>query len=147
MVLASAALGLGAALILSYTALFILYPGRSLFGLCFDAFKAADFIVASFVGSSAFNVVAVREAFASTGGIPDGAILGLSLDAAETEDNDAIDDFLDATRDALSAASERVRLKFGYACSSALDQWDAIERAAEQYRSRPAATVTVVSVG
>jgi len=58
-----------------------------------------------------------------------------------------LDDFLDAARDALSAASERVRQKFGYACSSALDQWDAIERAAEQYRSQPAVSVTVVSVG
>lgn len=58
----------------------------------------------------------------------------------------ALDAFLDAAHDALSAASERVRQKFGYACSSALDQWDAIERTAQQYRSQPAARVTVVSV-
>lgn len=58
----------------------------------------------------------------------------------------SLDTFLDAAHDALSAASERVRQKFGYACSSALDQWDAIERTAQQYRSHPAARVTVVSV-
>jgi uncharacterized repeat protein (TIGR04042 family) len=57
-----------------------------------------------------------------------------------------LDAFLDATRQGLMAASERVRHKFGYACSSALDQWDAIERTAQPFRSQPAARVTVVSV-
>ncbi|WP_069268571.1 MSMEG_0570 family nitrogen starvation response protein [Paraburkholderia nodosa] len=57
-----------------------------------------------------------------------------------------LDAFLDATHDALAAASERVRQKFGYACSSALDQWDVIERTAQPFRSQPAALVTVVSV-
>jgi uncharacterized repeat protein (TIGR04042 family) len=54
--------------------------------------------------------------------------------------------FLVKARDALCAASERVREKFGYACSSAQDQWAAIELAAQPYRSQPAAQVTVVSV-
>ena len=57
-----------------------------------------------------------------------------------------LDTFLDTAREALSAASERVREKFGYACSSALDQWAVIERTAQQYRSHPATRVTVVSV-
>ncbi|MFT0172619.1 MSMEG_0570 family nitrogen starvation response protein [Paraburkholderia mimosarum] len=58
----------------------------------------------------------------------------------------ALDAFLDATHDALAAASERVRQKFGYACSSALDQWDVIERTAQPFRSQLTALVTVVSV-
>ncbi|MBB3259087.1 putative repeat protein (TIGR04042 family) [Paraburkholderia bannensis] len=59
-----------------------------------------------------------------------------------------LDVFLDRTRDALAAASERVREKFGYACSSALDQWAAIERRAEPFRANGAqlAQVTVVRV-
>ena len=58
----------------------------------------------------------------------------------------ALDDFLTRAHDGLEAASGRVREKFGYACSSALDQWGAIERTASQYRSHPAAQVTVLSV-
>ncbi|VVD77335.1 MSMEG_0570 family nitrogen starvation response protein [Pandoraea terrigena] len=58
----------------------------------------------------------------------------------------AIDEFLDTANRALVAASDRVRAKFGYACSSAMDQWNVIERAAEPYRSIPAACVTVLSV-
>ncbi|QGZ65408.1 MSMEG_0570 family nitrogen starvation response protein [Paraburkholderia acidisoli] len=58
----------------------------------------------------------------------------------------ALDDFLACAHAALDAASGRVREKFGYACSSALDQWQALERTATQYRSQPAAQVTVVSV-
>ncbi|HEV3430206.1 MAG TPA: MSMEG_0570 family nitrogen starvation response protein [Paraburkholderia sp.] len=57
-----------------------------------------------------------------------------------------LDLFLANAHAALEAASERVRQKFGYACSSALDQWASIERAAEPYRFQPAAEVTVVSV-
>lgn len=59
-----------------------------------------------------------------------------------------LDVFLDHTRDALAAASERVREKFGYACSSALDQWAAIERRAEPFHAQDAqdAQVTVVRV-
>jgi uncharacterized repeat protein (TIGR04042 family) len=57
-----------------------------------------------------------------------------------------LDTFLSSAHDALTAASERVREKFGYLCSSALDQWAALEHTAEAYRSHPAAQVTVVSV-
>lgn len=58
----------------------------------------------------------------------------------------ALDDFLACAHDGLEAASGRVREKFGYACSSALDQWSAIERTAKQFHSLPTAQVTVVSV-
>ncbi|WP_322048339.1 MSMEG_0570 family nitrogen starvation response protein [Paraburkholderia sp. J67] len=57
-----------------------------------------------------------------------------------------LDQFLANAHAALDAASERVRAKFGYACSSALDQWASIERAAEPFRSQALAEVTIVSV-
>jgi uncharacterized repeat protein (TIGR04042 family) len=40
-----------------------------------------------------------------------------------------VPEFLERTRTALSIASERVREKYGFACSSALDQLAAIEEA------------------
>jgi len=43
----------------------------------------------------------------------------------------AVPDFLERTRAALNIASERVREKYGFACSSALDQLGAIEQTAE----------------
>jgi uncharacterized repeat protein (TIGR04042 family) len=52
-------------------------------------------------------------------------------------------DFLERSRSMLNVASERVRDKFGYACSSALDQLQVIEgRAAECETS---AEVTVLA--
>jgi uncharacterized repeat protein (TIGR04042 family) len=56
-----------------------------------------------------------------------------------------LDVFLSHTHNALSAASERVREKFGYACSSALDQWAEIERRAEPFLAQDA-QVTVVRI-
>ncbi|WP_433633710.1 MSMEG_0570 family nitrogen starvation response protein [Nocardia sp. CA-120079] len=44
-----------------------------------------------------------------------------------------IAEFLARTRTALNEASERVRAKFGYYCSSAADQLTAIERTAAQF--------------
>ncbi|MCJ2083767.1 MSMEG_0570 family nitrogen starvation response protein [Methylobacterium sp. J-090] len=43
----------------------------------------------------------------------------------------AVDDFVEKTRTALNIASERVREKYGFACSSALDQLARIEAAAK----------------
>lgn len=43
----------------------------------------------------------------------------------------ALDDFVEKTRTALNIASERVREKYGFACSSALDQLARIEAAAK----------------
>ncbi len=52
-----------------------------------------------------------------------------------------IDDFVAKTRTALTIASERVREKYGFACSSALDQLARIESAAE--RQTPGGLVKV----
>jgi uncharacterized repeat protein (TIGR04042 family) len=56
-----------------------------------------------------------------------------------------MDDFMRRSRTALHLASERVRLKYGYACSSAMDQLARLEARALSYPSDTAA-VTVVSL-
>lgn len=53
-------------------------------------------------------------------------------------------DFVRRSQAALNLASERVRQRYGYACSSAAHQLSEIERRAHQYQTDPAATVTVV---
>ncbi|ACK86156.1 MSMEG_0570 family nitrogen starvation response protein [Methylorubrum extorquens] len=55
----------------------------------------------------------------------------------------ALDDFVEKTRRALNIASERVREKYGFACSSALDQLARIEAAAK--RQEPRGQVTIES--
>jgi len=45
----------------------------------------------------------------------------------------AVPDFLARSREALNIASERVRAKYGFACSSALDQLRRIEEMAAQF--------------
>ena len=57
----------------------------------------------------------------------------------------AMDDFLQRTSEALGIASERVRAKFGFACSQAMDQLAEIEQIAGQFADRPDAEVTVVA--
>lgn len=52
-----------------------------------------------------------------------------------------VDDFVEKTRAALTIASERVREKYGFACSSAIDQLARIEAAAK--RQPPDGRVTV----
>lgn len=54
-----------------------------------------------------------------------------------------LDDFMTRTRSAMHAASERVREKYGYACSAAADQMEIIERDAMRYMSTHDAKVTV----
>ena len=54
-------------------------------------------------------------------------------------------DFADRARTALTIASDRVRAKFGFACTSAAAQLDEIERAAARFASDPAARVSVVA--
>lgn len=56
-----------------------------------------------------------------------------------------LDDFVERSRAALNIASERVRAKYGFACSSALDQLARIETAAGRFAGAPDARVTVVS--
>jgi uncharacterized repeat protein (TIGR04042 family) len=55
----------------------------------------------------------------------------------------ALADFVERSRVMLRIGSERVRVKYGYACSAAMDQLAAIEEVAAGFD--PAATVTVVA--
>ena len=57
-----------------------------------------------------------------------------------------LDDFLARSREALHIGSERVREKYGFACSSALDQLEKIERVALRYSDIPSAAVTVLAL-
>ena len=52
-------------------------------------------------------------------------------------------DFLHRASTALNIASERVREKYGYACSSALDQLRRIEETVALHAANPDARVTV----
>jgi uncharacterized repeat protein (TIGR04042 family) len=52
-----------------------------------------------------------------------------------------LDDFVERSRTALNIGSERVREKYGYACSAALDQLARIEQTAAAFADD--ATVTV----
>ena len=54
-------------------------------------------------------------------------------------------EFLQRSRTALTVASERVRAKYGFACSSALDQLARIERQAQRFESGPPASVQVIA--
>jgi len=54
-------------------------------------------------------------------------------------------DFLARTREALNIASERVRAKYGFACSAALDQLARIEHTADRFTGLPGAEVEVLA--
>lgn len=56
-----------------------------------------------------------------------------------------LDDFLSRTREALGIASERVRAKYGFACSMAMDQLAQIEAEAAAFAHRPEAAVQVLA--
>jgi uncharacterized repeat protein (TIGR04042 family) len=59
----------------------------------------------------------------------------------------ALPDFLARARAAMHAASERVRAKYGYACSSALDTLGQIEETARAFQaSSPPGEVTIVAM-
>lgn len=53
-------------------------------------------------------------------------------------------EFLHRTRTALHVASERVRVKYGFACSAAMDQWQRIEDTASRFEHQPGARVEVI---
>ncbi|MGJ3703015.1 MSMEG_0570 family nitrogen starvation response protein [Variovorax sp. AFSI2.2] len=57
----------------------------------------------------------------------------------------ALDDFLQHSREALAMASERVRAKYGFACSQAMDQLAEIEHIAARFADAANAEVTVVA--
>jgi uncharacterized repeat protein (TIGR04042 family) len=54
-----------------------------------------------------------------------------------------LDDFVARSRTALNIASDRVRVKYGFACSSAMDQLARIEAAAKSFSHLPDARVRV----
>ena len=56
----------------------------------------------------------------------------------------ALPEFLARTREALGIASERVRAKYGFACSQALDQLAEIEQIARRFDDQPGAQVLVL---
>lgn len=45
-----------------------------------------------------------------------------------------VDEFLRRVGEALAIASERVRAKYGFSCSRAMDQWAEIQAHAEQFK-------------
>jgi uncharacterized repeat protein (TIGR04042 family) len=55
-------------------------------------------------------------------------------------------DFLARCHEALHMGSERVREKYGFACSAALDQLAQIEQQAAYFVGTPGASVTVVEL-
>ena len=57
----------------------------------------------------------------------------------------ALGDFVSRSREALGIASERVRAKYGFACSQAMDQLAEIEAIAERFAHQPDAQVTVTA--
>lgn len=57
----------------------------------------------------------------------------------------ALDDFVARSREALGIASERVRAKFGFACSQAMDQLAEIEAVAGRFRGVLEARVDVIA--
>lgn len=54
-------------------------------------------------------------------------------------------EFLHRARTALHIGSERVRARYGFACSAALDQLQRIEAEAGRFRHQPGARVTVTA--
>ena len=57
----------------------------------------------------------------------------------------ALADFVERSRTALLIASDRVRAKYGFSCSAALDQLAQIEEAAARFADMPASRVTIVA--
>ncbi|HWZ46644.1 MAG TPA: MSMEG_0570 family nitrogen starvation response protein [Herbaspirillum sp.] len=55
----------------------------------------------------------------------------------------SVAEFVVRSRTALNIGSERVREKFGYACSSAMDQLGQIERTASRFEAQENAQVLV----
>jgi uncharacterized repeat protein (TIGR04042 family) len=63
-------------------------------------------------------------------------------DYLETGHTYAIDEFVRRSREMLGIASERVKAKFGFYCTAAMDQLDEIEKQAARYE--PSASVTIL---
>jgi uncharacterized repeat protein (TIGR04042 family) len=57
----------------------------------------------------------------------------------------AVAEFLERSRTALTIASDRVKEKYGYACSRAMEQLAKLESAAKRFEATPDGGVTVMS--
>lgn len=57
-----------------------------------------------------------------------------------------LDDFVARSRQALHIGSERVREKYGFACSAAMDQLAQIEHQAARFAGTTEAAVTIVAL-
>lgn len=57
-----------------------------------------------------------------------------------------LSEFLKKTRVAMHQASERVRAKYGFACSSAMDTLSSIEATAQEFAASAHAEVTVLAM-
>ena len=57
----------------------------------------------------------------------------------------ALADFVERSRTALLIASDRVRAKYGFSCSAALDQLAQIEEAAARFADMPEPRVTIAA--
>ena len=58
----------------------------------------------------------------------------------------ALEQFLSIVEIALNEASERVRHRYGFACSSAVDQLKKIQARASHYQNTSDATIVVLSI-
>jgi uncharacterized repeat protein (TIGR04042 family) len=65
----------------------------------------------------------------------------------KTGESYPVSEFLARSRAAMQQASERVRMKYGYYCSSAMDTLQQIEATAEAYEGQPDARVKIVACG
>ena len=58
-----------------------------------------------------------------------------------------VPEFLSRSRAAMRQASERVRQRYGYYCSSAMDTLQQIEATAERFSEQPDSLVTILACG
>jgi uncharacterized repeat protein (TIGR04042 family) len=65
----------------------------------------------------------------------------------KTGESYPVPEFLARSRAALRQASERVRQKYGYYCSSAMDTLQQIEATAHTFREQPEARVLILACG
>jgi uncharacterized repeat protein (TIGR04042 family) len=65
----------------------------------------------------------------------------------KTGESYPVPEFLSRSRAAMRQASERVRQRYGYYCSSAMDTLQQIEARAEMFRDRLDARVTILACG
>jgi uncharacterized repeat protein (TIGR04042 family) len=65
----------------------------------------------------------------------------------KTGESYPVPEFLDRSRKAMQQASERVRSKYGYYCSSAMDTLSQIEATARAFGDQPDARVKILACG